>query len=344
MFAYFRPACALAIALVLALAACQSSPPADAAAVVNGRVISYSELEKQYQIQYPNGPVNPNDDQTQINKLDLLRQLIDAKIIFQRAEQASLLAVDADVEAKLTEMKTPYSADEFNKQLANRKMTLEDLKAQLRQELSIQKVINKEITANITVADEEVKQFFNENKPRFNLPEPQVHIAQILVSPKPDPNLRNLKNDKAQNDAEATKKIQMIEARLRQGEDFAGLAQNYSEDANTVTNGGDLGFLPESTFEQAAPELRKMVMSMQPNQISGIIKTSDSYRILKVLSKEPAGQRELSDPRVQQDIRERLMTRKDQLLKQAYYEAARNEAKVENYYARRVVESMSKKK
>lgn len=342
MSVYLRPAGACALTLVLA--SCNSSPPADAAAVVNGRVITYSELEKQYQIQYPNGPVNPNDDQTQINKLDLLRQLIDAKIMFQRAEQGSLLAVDADVEAKLTEMKAPYSADEFNKQLANRKMTLEDLKAQLRQELSIQKLINKEITASITVTDEEVKQFFNDNRARFNRPEPQVHIAQILVSNKPDPNLRNLKSDKAQNDAEAMKKIQMLEARLRQGEDFGMLAQNYSEDPNTVANGGDLGFLPESSFEQAAPELRKMVMSMQPNALSGIIKTGDTYRILKVISKEPAGQRELSDPRVQQDIREHLMTRKDQLLKQAYYEAARNEAKVENYFARRVVDTMSKKK
>ena len=344
MFVHLRPASAAVVALVISLSGCKSAPPADAAAVVNGRVITFAELEKQYLIQYPNGPTNPKDDQTQINKLDLMRQLIDAKIMFQRAEQASLLAVDADVEAKLAEMKAPYSQEEFNKQLANRKMGLDDLKAQLRQELSIQKLINKEITANINISDGEVQQFFAENKARFNLPEPQIHIAQILVSPRPDPNLRNLKNDKAQNDAEATKKIQMLEARLRQGEDFSMLAQNYSEDTNTVTNGGDLGFLPESTFEQAAPELRKMVMSMQPNQLSGIIKTNDSYRILKVLSKEPAGQRELSDPRVQQDIRERLMTRKDQLLKQAYYEAARNEGKVENYLATRVVESMSKKK
>jgi len=342
----FRPAAVAvaALAVVVALTSCSPAPSADVAAVVNGRPITYAELEKQYQIQYPNGPVNPADDQTQINKLDLLRQLIDARIMFQRAEQSSLLAIDADVEAKLTEMKAPYTQDEFNKQLQIRKMTLDDLKAQLRQELSIQKLINKEITANISVTDAEVQAFFAENKARYNRPEPQVHLAQILVSTRPDPNVRNLKNDKAQNDAEAQKKMQMLEARLRQGEDFSMLAQNYSEDPNTIANGGDLGFLPESTFEQADPGLRKMVLSMQPNQMSPIIKVNDSYRILKVLSKETAGQRELSDPRVQQEIREQLTARKDQLLKQAYYEAARNEAKVENQYARRVIESMSKKK
>lgn len=325
------------------LAACNSKPRADVAAVVNGRDITYAELEKQYLIQYPNGPTDPNDDQTMINKLDLLRQMVDANIMYQRAEKASLLAVDADVEAKLTEMKAPYTADEFNKQLANRKMTLDDLKAQLRQELSIQKLINKEISANITVSDAEITRFFNENKARFNLPEPQVHLAQIVVSPRPDANVRNLKNDKAQNDAEAVKKIQMIEARLRQGEDFSMLAQNYSEDPNTISNGGDLGFLPESTFEQAAPELKKLVMSMQPGQLSGIIKTSTEYRILKVLSKEPAGQRDLADPRVKQEIRDRLTARRDQLRKQAYYEVARNEAKVMNAFATRVVEEMTKK-
>jgi peptidyl-prolyl cis-trans isomerase SurA len=77
-------------------------------------------------------------------------------------------------------------------------------------------------------------------------------------------------------------------------------------------------------------------MGMSPGQITPIIHTSEGYRILKVISKEPAGQRELSDPRVQQNIREILRNRKDQLLKAAYYEIARNEAKVVNYFAQTV--------
>jgi peptidyl-prolyl cis-trans isomerase SurA len=146
----------------------------------------------------------------------------------------------------------------------------------------------------------------------------------------------NLKNDKAQNEEQAKKKIDGIMARLRQGEDFAMVAQNFSEDPNTAQNGGDLGFIPESALEKANPELRKAVMGMSPGQITPIIHTSEGYRILKVISKEPAGQRELSDPRVQQNIREILRNRKDQLLKAAYYEIARNEAKVVNYFAQTV--------
>jgi peptidyl-prolyl cis-trans isomerase SurA len=62
-------------------------------------------------------------------------------------------------------------------------------------------------------------------------------------------------------------------------------------------------------------------------------RTPEGYRILKVITREPAGQRVLDDPAVQQTIRETLLNRKDQLLKAAYYEVARDEAKVVNYLA-----------
>jgi peptidyl-prolyl cis-trans isomerase SurA len=154
--------------------------------------------------------------------------------------------------------------------------------------------------------------------------------------------VRNLKNDKAQNDEQAQKKINMVLARLRQGDEFAMLAQNFSEDPNTSTNGGDLGFIPESTLERANSDLRKAVMGMAPGQITPVIHTTEGYRILKVLSKEPAGQRELNDPRVQQNIREILVNRKDQLLRAAYYEIARNDAKVVNYLAESIMQSKDK--
>jgi peptidyl-prolyl cis-trans isomerase SurA len=165
---------------------------------------------------------------------------------------------------------------------------------------------------------------------------------QIVVTPNPDPNVRNLKGDKAKNDDEAGKKIRAIETRLKQGQDFATMAQNYSEDPQSAPNGGDLGPVPESAFEKTPPELRKLVMSLQPGQMSPIIHTQGDYRILKMISREPAGQRELSDPRVQQTIRENLLNRKDQLLKSAYYENARNEAKIVNYLAKSVMESAGK--
>jgi peptidyl-prolyl cis-trans isomerase SurA len=85
--------------------------------------------------------------------------------------------------------------------------------------------------------------------------------------------------------------------------------------------------------------VRKLITSMQPGQVSPIIPSQQAYRILKMISKEPAGQRDLNDPRVQQTIREGLLSRKDQLLRNAYYETARNEASVVNYLAKKILET-----
>jgi peptidyl-prolyl cis-trans isomerase SurA len=327
----------------LLAAGCKKAPPANVAATVNNRPITYAELDKQYELQFSSSSEKQSDDQVLIQKLEILRSLIDNEIMLQRAEKMSLMAVASDIEAKFTELKAPYTQEEFQKQLAARKMSAEDLKAQLRRDLSVQKLFNKEITSQISITDKDVTDFYNASRASFNLAEPQVHLAQMLVNPAPDSNVRNLKNDKAQNDEQARKKLEMLMARIRQGEDFAQLAQNYSEDPNSAPNGGDLGFIPESALEKANVELRKMIASLAPGQTASV-RTPEGYRILKVISKEPAGQRELGDPRVQQTIRDTLLNRKDQLLKAAYYEVARNEAVVVNYLATGIARSKDQKK
>jgi len=339
MFRSFSCASATLLSLLL-VSACKKSTPANTAATVDNHAITYTELERTYQqSQLATPRQDSSEEQTMAQKLELLRSLIDDEIMLQRAEKQGLLAGDADVETKLTELKAPYTKEQFEQQLRSSKMTLDDLKSKIRHELSIQKLINKEITSHITITDADVTRFYNANKAGFNLAEPRVHMAQILVTPNPDPNVRNLKNSKAQNEAEASRKIREVQERLQRGEDFAMVAQSYSEDSNSAPNGGDLGFIPDSALEKANVELRKMVVSLAPGAISPIIHTQEGYRIFKIISKESAGQRELNDPRVQQSIRETLLNRKDQLLKNAYYEVARDEAKVVNYLARSVVET-----
>ena len=212
--------------------------------------------------------------------------------------------------------------------------------------MSIQKLFNKEITSHISISDADVANFYNQNKSSFNLVEPRVHMAQIQVTPFPDPNVRNLKNDKAQNEGDARKKIQMIANRLDSGDDFATLAMKYSEDPETSGNGGDLGTVPESSLRNTDPQTRDAVMKLKPGQYSSIIsvvnpatKQTLGFRVVKLVSKEPAGQRELGDPRVQQAIRSQLHDRREQLLKAAYYEVLRDTAKVENFYAKQVLDS-----
>ena len=326
--------------LLIVAAACRKTAPVDVAAVVNNQRITFAELDKAFQARFdPSDRSSP--DQIMIQKLEILRGLIDNEILRQRAEKLGLTAVDADVETKLNELKAPYTREEFQKQLDAQKITLEDLKQRIRRDLTIQKLFNK-LTFHIDITDAEVAAFYNANKAGFNFAEPQVHMAQILVTPYPDPNVRNLKNDKVQNDEQARKKIQMIEQRLKQGDDFAMLAQNYSEDPATAANGGDLGFVPQSSLDKVPVELRRLILALQPGQLSQIIRSQEGYRILKVFSKEPSGQRTLEDPRVQQTIRETLRNRKDQLLRAAYYEVARNQATVVNYLAQSTIQAAEK--
>jgi peptidyl-prolyl cis-trans isomerase SurA len=332
------------LSVTIAQLGCNSKPSPDIAATVNDKPISYADLDKQFAFQFGDTSGRVSDDQAMIQKLEFLRVLIDNEIMLQKAEKSGLLATDADVEAKFNEMKAPYTQEEFQKQLTARKMSVDDLKGQVRRELSIEKLFNKEIRSLINITDQDIRDYYNANKANFNLPEPQVHLAQILVTGADDPNVRNLKNDKAKNEQQAQTKIRMLEQRLKGGEDFAALATNYSEDPQTAANGGDLGFIGESSLDKANPELRKLINTLQPGAASQIIKTPEGYRILKVLSKEPAGQRDLNDPRVQQGIREALVTRKDQLAKAAFYETARNEAKVANYFAQKVMTNLAAKK
>ena len=334
---------ALLASTVLSISGCKRAVPENVAATVNGRVITFADLDNQYQTQFMSSPEHPSDDQMMIQKLEVLRTLVDNQIMLQRAEKLGLMATDADVESKFTELKAPFTQEEFQKQLASRKMSAEDFKAQLKRDLSIQKLFNKEITSHISISDHDVSDFYNSNKSSFNFPEPQVHVAQILVTPTPDPSVRNLKGDKAQNEDQARKKMDMLLARLKQGEDFGVVAQNFSEDPTYAPNGGDLGFVPESALEKANSDIRKAIQTAAPGQMTPIVHTSEGYRVFKVFSKEPAGQRELADPRVQQNIRETLLNRKDQLLRAAYYEVARDEAKVVNYLAMTVAQAQEKK-
>jgi peptidyl-prolyl cis-trans isomerase SurA len=334
-------ACAAALILCASIG-CKSAPPANVAATVNGRAITYTELDKAFKMAYPQNAEGTSEDLIQTQRMEAMRSLIDNEILLQRAEKLSVMATDADVDTKINEFRAPFTKEQFEQQLKAKNMTLDDLKMQIRKDLSVEKLINKEITSRINITDADVSGFYAANRKSFNLAEPTLHLMQIVVTPNPDSNVRNLKGDKAKNDDEAGKKIRAIEARLKQGQDFAMMAQNFSEDPASAPNGGDLGNVPESALEKTSPDLRKLVLSLAPGQISPILHTPEGYRILKMIAREPAGQRELADPRVQQTIRENLLNRKDQLLKSAYYENARNEAKIVNYLAKSVMDSAGK--
>ena len=89
--------------------------------------------------------------------------------------------------------------------------------------------------------------------------------------------------------------------------------------------------------------LKKTVLAMKPGRVDPAdSRKGGGYRILKLIAKEAAGQRELSDPQVQQGIRDMLRKRKEQLLRSAYLTELRDEAHVTNYMARQMLESAGK--
>ncbi len=316
---------------------------------VNGRKITRTEVEKYYKNQTEGSPQQPAEEQTQSLKLNILRDLIDNEVLMQRAEKLGLLATDEEVESKLNELKAPYTKEEFDARLKERATSVDDLKRDLRRSLTIDKVLNKEITSKINISDADISNYYNQHKTEFNLIEPQFHLAQILVTTQANPQVRNLKNDKAQNEAEAKKKIQMLVNRLDSGDDFGTVAMNYSEQPETSANGGDLGFIPESSLK-ADKMAFDAISRLKPGQYTGVLTASDpnthqvfGYRVIRMLSKEPAGQRDLNDPRVQQAIREQLRDRREQLLKAAYYESLHNNASIDNYLADNILKSSGTK-
>ena len=330
---------ALALAAVT-LVSCNAVGRDGVAATVNGAPVTYVELEKYYQTQTQDQEAPADPDQERMLRLNLLRELIDREILLQRAEGLGLMAVDTEVDARLEEYRAPFPDQlDFERSLAERQMNLQELREEIRRSLTIEKLFNKEISSRVKVTEVELKEYYEQNKAQFTLAEQHLHMAQILVTPTPETPAPNLLNDDADDEESAQAKIRMIEDRLANGEDFAALAQNYSEDTVSTANGGDMGFIPQSSLEKADITLRRAVAALSVGDTSPVLESGGQYRLIQLISKEPAGERAISDPRVQQVMRETLTNRKDQLAKAAYLEVARNDADVVNYYAKGVVGS-----
>lgn len=332
------------VVVCAAITSCRNrqAPSQNTWAMVNGVAIERAQVEKYYRSrEQSQGGGTPSHDEALSLKLSILDQLINNEILFQRAKALNLVASDAEVEDKFTQSKSSFTEDEFQKKLQDSGLTVDDLKNEIRRELSIQKVLNREVVAKITVTDAEVAAFYQKNQAQFNVAEPQYHVAQIVVTPHPDPGIHNRKNDDATTAEQAKKKVDMLESLLNGGTDFAQAAMDYSEDSNGA-NGGDLGFIPASSLNQTDPALKDAVLGLQAGQVSKPVLLKDGYHIIKLIAKEQAGQRKLSDPQVQQSVRQTLQNRREQLLRSAYLSAARDEAHVVNYLAKEVVESAGK--
>ena len=328
----------------LALSCGWRRPGDDVAAVVDGEKIFRADLEKYFANQTAGASQPLSDEQATSLRLEILHQLIDNQILMHRANKLGLLATDEEVERRLNEIRSPYTGQQFSDRLREQKLSLEDFKRNIRRALTADKLLHKEITSHINVTSEDIHSYYNQHKAEFNLIEPRYHLARILVTTSAAGEVATV--GKARNEAEARSKMQTVLSRLEAGEDFARLAMTYSEDSATSPNGGDLGIVPESALKQTDAATRESVLKLKPGEHSSIIALANptarqvtGFQIVRLLAFEPAGQRDLSDPRVEQEIRKALQDRREQLLKSAYYEVLRDRAKVENYYAQQQLDA-----
>jgi peptidyl-prolyl cis-trans isomerase SurA len=333
------------VLLSVFVAGCKRSYGPDVVATVNGQPLQGAEVEKAYRDDLGNNKEQPTKEQAEATRLGILRTLIDGEILQQEAKKMNLVAGDEEVDAKLAEMKAPYTQEEFDRRLQAASMSLDDLRTQIRRNLTSDKLLNKEVNSRINITDADVSNFYNANKASFNFIEPKYNIADIVVTTQPTPMKQgvNLQNSKAGSDAEARRKIEMIHSRLEKGEDFPTLAMNLSENPQDANNGGNMGYVPESGLRDNAPAAFAAISKLQAGQMTDVIPVMDprskapvAYAIYKLIEKEPAGQRELNDPRVQQEIRQQLRDNRSQLLKAAYYEILRDQAHVENHLAEQI--------
>jgi len=339
-----RIVCVLALTVIAG--ACRSTPPAppppsaDAWAVVAGREIKKADVEKAYR-RTPQASESLSEDETLTAKLALLNELIIQDILLARARELKIELPDTEVDAAFAKAKENMTEQAFQQELTKRNLTAGDMREEIRRDLLSQKVVDREVTSQVTVTDKDITDFFNANKAQFNRAEESYHIAQIVITPVREAQPANRSGDDAATPQEAAAKTQMLMERLKSGVAFGDLAADFSEDPRTAPRGGDLGWVPVSALQQAPPALRDAVLKTTPGSVR-TVSNAGAHTLVLVVAHDTAGQKDPSMPTVKEGIRSTIKGRRDQLLRAAYLASLRNDTVVINYLAKRVVESKGK--
>ncbi|HLY92942.1 MAG TPA: SurA N-terminal domain-containing protein [Candidatus Angelobacter sp.] len=340
----------LAAGLVSWISGCSGTGSGkDVMAKVNGYKVLRSEVDKTYNQQVAGSPQKPTPTEEEALRLNILNQIIYRQLLLQKAEKLGVLATDDEVESKFNQAKAPYTKEQFEKQLKDSGLSEDDFKLEVRRNLTVEKLLNKEIASKVNISDGDIKNYYDQNKSEFNLIEPRYRLATIFVSNQPtgEP---GRPTDKTQLDLQAKRKIQMVLNRLNSGEDFGDLAQRHSDDQDTARSGGGIPPVPESQIKNLDPITRDAVQKLKPGQYTEVLpainpqtRQPGGYQIIKLTGKDIAGQRDVNDPQVQQFIRNKLRSQREQILRAAYDESLRDNAEIHNYYAEQILNNSAGK-
>lgn len=248
---------------------------------VNNDIVTTSELERQKkQLRAELGQQSTGaalEKVYQEREKDLLRDLIDQRLLVQRAKDLGLSA-ETELVKRLDRIRQDMNLatmEDLEKEVQRQGVSFEDFKANIRDGLLTQMVIGREVGQKIMIPREELRKYYEEHKQEMSQPE-QVHLREMVFS------------TEGKEPAQVTgieKKAQDILARAKKGEDFAELAKKNS-DGPTAKDGGDIG-----DFERGrmAKEMEQVVFNLKPGEVSDLLRIRTGFLILKVEEHTPPG-------------------------------------------------------
>lgn len=195
-------------------------------------------------------------------KKNILDQLINTELLYQQAQKEKIKISNDEINLEIDKIKDNFSSpEEFNEALKANNITLVRLKEDIKRQLMINSVL-EETRNQVSISDEELLEYYNENKESFLEPE-QVHARHILV----------------ETEEEANNLLLQLKEGLT---DFAELAKEKSI-GPSAPSGGDLGFFARG---QMVKEFEDAAFSLEPGKISEVVQSQFGYHIIKCEEKK----------------------------------------------------------
>jgi peptidyl-prolyl cis-trans isomerase C len=244
-----------------------------------------------------------------------LDQLVTYTVLSQETRARKVVISDDEVDNSIKQMRSQFGTeDEFKKALDARGMTLDKLKSDTRIDLSINKMVESEVSTQAAPSDIECREFYDKNPEKFKQDE-AVRASHILF--RVDENADAATKKKAMDQAQAILK------EARSGADFAELAKKHSADGS-AQQGGDLNFF---TRGQMVPPFDQAAFSMKPGEISDIVTTQFGYHIIKVTDRRAAST--VPFEQVSARIKEFLAEQQKQKKADDFIQSLKQKAKIE---------------
>jgi peptidyl-prolyl cis-trans isomerase SurA len=263
-------------------------------ATVDGEPITLHELRAFRQQARQLATLLPQEGIANMSEHDLLEALIMHKLVGKEVEAQGLKARESDIDSYIERIKAQnnLSDEQLQAALADQGLTMESYRKQIAEEIGRALLINREIGARVNVTPQDIARYYKEHADEFTHPE-QVRVRHIFLPLSPTAS--------ADEEKRVMAVIEDIHRRALAGEDFAVLADTYSQGPG-AGQGGDLGYFKKG---QMAPEIENVAFSLRPGEVSRPFRTDAGVHLLKVEEHSAAGTKDLT-PEVSEEIKRKL--------------------------------------